>query len=74
MPSLSIRGFKFLCLQRWLSVGSEGSDSPALLCALTLNWYTIFSFNPSTFTSGVSVSVLAISVHSTENLSFTSTV
>ena len=46
---------RFLCRQRWGLVSGEGSDSPALLTAITLNWYHLPSLRPGTRASSSSI-------------------
>ena len=46
---------QFLCRQRWGLVSGEGSDSPALLTAITLNWYHLPSLRPGTRASSSSM-------------------
>ena len=46
---------RFLCLQRWGLVSGEGSDSPALLTAMILNWYHLPSLSPGTLASSSSM-------------------
>ena len=49
---------QFLCLQRCGLVCGEGSDSPALLTAMTLNWYHLPSLSPGTRASRSSIFAL----------------
>ena len=49
---------QFLCLQRCGLVCGDGSDSPALLTAMTLNWYHLPSLSPGTRASKSSIFAL----------------
>merc|ERR1712241_44621 len=51
----SMEGLKFLCLHRCGFVSQLGHDSPALLTAMTLNWYHLPSLKPGILASSSSM-------------------